>query len=67
TPKHASWLNIIESLFSKMARSMLRGIRVASKDELKSRIDEYFDYLNKAPTIFTWKYKMDEMPGGSST
>ncbi|MCX6669243.1 MAG: IS630 family transposase, partial [Methanothrix sp.] len=66
TPKHASWLNIIESLFSKMARSMLRGIRVASKDELKSRIDEYFDYLNKTPTIFTWKYKMDEMPGGIS-
>jgi transposase len=57
TPKHASWLNIIENLFSKMARSMLRGIRVASKDELKSRIDEYFDYLNKTPTIFTWKYK----------
>ena len=66
TPKHASWLNIIESLFSKMARSMLRGIRVSSKDELKNRIDEYFDYLNKTPTIFTWKYKMDEMPGGIS-
>jgi len=28
TPKHASWLNIIESLFSKMTRSLLRGIRV---------------------------------------
>jgi transposase len=63
TPKHASWLNIIETLFSKMARSMLRGISVASKDELISRIGEYFDYLNKTPTIFTWKYKMDEMPG----
>ena len=67
TPKHASWLNIIESLFSKMARSMLRGIRTSSRDELKSRIDEYFDYLNKTPTIFNWKYKMDEMPGGIST
>jgi len=67
TPKHASWLNIIESLFSKMARSMLRGIRVASRDELKSRIHAYFDYLNKTPTIFMWKYKMDEMPGGIFT
>jgi transposase len=66
TPKHASWLNIVESLFSKMARSMLRGIRVASIDELKSRINEYFEYLNKKPTIFTWSYKMDEMPGGIS-
>jgi hypothetical protein len=45
---------------------MLRGIRTASKDELKNRIDEYFDYLNKTPTIFTWKYKMDEMPGSIS-
>jgi transposase len=66
TPKHASWLNIIESLFSKMTRSMLRGICVASRDELKSRIGDYFDYLNRTPTIFTWKYKMDEMPGGIS-
>ena len=30
TPKHASWLNIIEMFFSKMARSMLRGIRADS-------------------------------------
>jgi putative transposase len=66
TPKHASWLNIIESLFSKMARSMLRGIRVSSKDELKNRIDDYFDYLNKTHIVFTLKYKMDEMLGGIS-
>ena len=33
TPKHASWLNIIESFFSKMARSLLRGIRVDSIKE----------------------------------
>ncbi len=38
TPKHASWLNIIESLFSKMTRSMLRGIRVSCKNELIERI-----------------------------
>ena len=29
TPVHASWLNIIESFFSKMARSVLRGLRVS--------------------------------------
>ena len=38
TPKHGSWLNLIEGLFSKMARSMLRHIRVGSKAELKARI-----------------------------
>jgi transposase len=64
TPKHASWLNIIESLFSKMTRSLLRGIRVSSKEELIHRISQYFDDINETPVIFKWKYKMDEMPGG---
>ena len=31
TPKHGSWLNIIETFFSKMARSFLRGIRYGVK------------------------------------
>jgi transposase len=64
TPKHASWLNIIESLFSKMTRSMLRGIRVSSKEELKERISQYIEGMNETPTIFKWKYKMDKMAGG---
>ncbi|MET4221070.1 transposase [Bradyrhizobium sp. LB14.3] len=38
TLKHGSWLNLIEGLFSKFARSVLRHIRVASKHELKERI-----------------------------
>src|ERR1700730_5874923 len=33
TPKHGSWLNLIEGFFSKFARSVLRHIRVASKQE----------------------------------
>jgi len=64
TPKHASWLNIIESLFSKMTRSMLRGIRVSSKEELIERISQYIESMNETPTIFKWKYKMDKMAGG---
>jgi transposase len=64
TPKHASWLNIIESLFSKMTRSMLRGIRVSSKEELIERMRQYIDDMNEMPTIFKWKYKMDKMAGG---
>jgi transposase len=63
TPKHASWLNIIESFFSKMTRSMLRGIRVSGKNELIERISQYLDEINEMPVIFKWKYKMDEMPG----
>ena len=67
TPKHASWLNIIESFFSKMVRSVLREIRVDSLDELKKRISQYIDKINENPVLFTWKYMMEgrfEMPGG---
>jgi transposase len=59
TPKHGSWLNLVEGFFSKMARSVLRRIRVASKDELKARILAYLDNLNREPVIHTWTYKLD--------
>lgn len=61
TPKHGSWLNIVETMFSKMARSMLRGIRVATKQELVDRIHLYFEQINADPVIFRWKYKMEEL------
>jgi transposase len=60
TPKHASWLNMIESFFSKMTRQMLRGIRVSSKKELAERIYKYFDEVNEVPVVFRWKYKMKD-------
>ena len=60
TPTHGSWLNLIENQFSKMTRTMLRGIRVASKQELIDRIHQYFEEINAAPVVFRWKYKMDE-------
>jgi transposase len=44
TPKHGSWLNLIEGFFSKLTRSVLRHIRVASKQELKDRIAAAMDY-----------------------
>jgi transposase len=58
TPKHGSWLNLVEGFFSKMARSMLRHIRVASKAELKARILAYLDDINRDPVIHTWTYKI---------
>jgi transposase len=60
TPKHGSWLNLVEGFFSKMARSMLRHIRVASKAELKARILAYLDDINRDPVIHNWTYKMAE-------
>ena len=61
TPKHGSWLNLIESFFGKMARTLLRGIRVASADELKARIDLYLKEINQAPVVFRWKYKLENL------
>ena len=61
TPKHGSWLNMIESFFSKMTKQMLRGIRVKSKAELTERIYQYFDEVNEEPVVFHWRYKLDEL------
>ena len=61
TPKHGSWLNMIEGFFGKMSHQMLRGIRVESKEELSDRIYKYFDEINKVPVVHHWKYKMDEI------
>jgi hypothetical protein len=47
TPKHGSWLNIVETLFSKQ--------------ELIDRIHLNFQQINSDPVIFRWKYQMDEI------
>ena len=59
TPKHASWLNLVEGFFSKLARSVLRHIRVASKQELKDRIMAAMDEFNQHPVVHTWSYRLD--------
>ena len=61
TPKHGSWLNMIEGFFSKMTKQMLRGIRVKTKEELEERIYKYFDEINEEPVIFHWKYNLDDI------
>lgn len=60
TPKHGSWLNLVEGFFSKLARSVLRHIRVASKQELKDRIMAAMDEFNRHPVVHTWSYKLDK-------
>ena len=61
TPKHGSWLNIIEMFFSKIARSFLKHIRVESKEELRERIYKGIKEINNDPVIFRWRYKMDDI------
>jgi transposase len=60
TPKHGSWLNLIEGFFSKLARSVLRHIRVASKQELKQRIMAAIDDINRHPVVHTWSYMLNQ-------
>lgn len=61
TPKHGSWLNLVEGFFSKMTRQMLKGIRVKTKNELIERIYKYFAEINEEPVVYHWKYKLDEI------
>jgi transposase len=47
TPTHGSWLNLIEGFFSKLTRSVLRHIRVESKEELKDRLMAAMDFVSR--------------------
>jgi len=55
TPKHGSWLNLVETLFGKMARTFLKHIRVNSKHELKERILLGVNEINDSPVVHRWK------------
>ena len=61
TPKHGSWLNLIECFFARMAKTVLRGIRVASKEELAARIRLFLREVNRTPVQYRWKYGLDEL------
>ena len=55
TPKHGSWLNIVETLFGKMVRTFLRHIRVQSWAELRQRILQGIAEINAAPVVHRWR------------
>ncbi|MCD6566858.1 MAG: IS630 family transposase [Bacteroidales bacterium] len=61
TPKHGSWLNMIEMFFSKISRSFLKQIRVESIKELEERIYKGIKEINLEPVVFRWKYKMEDL------
>ena len=61
TPKHASWLNLVEGFFSKMTKQVLKGIRVKTKDELVCRIYKYFEEINADPIVYKWSWHLDDI------
>lgn len=65
TPTHGSWLNLVEAFFGKLARQMLKGIRVSSKEELEERIYLYFKEVNEVPVPYRWTWGLDDIDLGS--
>ena len=61
TPTHGSWLNLIETFFSKLTRCLLRNLRVDSVDELKARILQGIEEINESPVIHKWQYGLDDL------
>jgi len=45
------WLNLVETLFGKMARRFLRGMRVQSWDKLKAQIEQRIAEIDQVPVV----------------
>ena len=61
TPKHGSWLNLVESFFAKLVKTLLRGIRGSSKAELRERIERHLQELNQEPVVMKWTYGLESL------
>ena len=60
TPRHGSWLNLVEGLFSKMGTIRAAHIRVTSKQELRHRIMAAMDFLYCDPVVHASTFKLDK-------
>jgi len=63
TPKHASWLNLIEGFFGKLARTGLKHLRVKSKGELRKFLENWIAEVNQHPVVFHWKWGLEDIQG----
>jgi transposase len=55
TPTSASWLNAVESFFSKMTRQRIRrGVFRSIADDLQAAINAYLAEHNASPKPFIW-------------
>lgn len=59
TPKHASWLNIIEQWFSILTRKLLRRGSFESQEDLENKITEFTIGYNTTAHPWKWKYDAD--------
>lgn len=56
TPKHASWLNQVELVFSILTRRLLKRGEFSSRDDLVTKIMAFIDNRNSNAKPFVWKY-----------
>jgi transposase len=57
TPKHASWLNQVELVFSILTRRLLRRGEFASRDDLVAKIMAWIDNYDRTAKPFAWTYE----------
>jgi len=62
TPRHASWLNQIEIWFSILVRKLLRRGNFASRNALRTKIEQFIAYFNRTMAKpFRWTKSADDI------
>lgn len=61
TPTSASWLNLVERLFSELTTRQLKRLAVTSVNELIQAIADYLDRRNEHPHPFIWSATADSI------
>jgi transposase len=56
TPKHASWLNMVELIFSILTRRLLQRGESTSREHLANKIINFFARYNRTAKPFRWTY-----------
>ena len=56
TPKHASWVNMVELFFSIITRKVLKRGNFSSRDDLVSKLMRYIVAYNETAKPFAWTY-----------
>ncbi|WP_433498562.1 transposase [Sphaerimonospora sp. CA-214678] len=56
TPKHASWLNMVEMWFSVLTRRLLRRGEFTSRQDLMDQIDTFTIRHNASAQSYRWRY-----------
>lgn len=61
TPKHASWLNQVEILFSIVARKALPRFQCRSRQAMADHLDRFIERHNQNPKPFNWRFTKEDL------